>query len=206
MGPDAREAIGLQLQSNGKRISFARIALLQPSDLLLDSQQLLDVMAELVGNHVCLREFAGRAEFLAQLIEEAQIDIDLFVFGTVERSGGRLCRAATRLRVVAEKHQLRVTVVCSFCSHVFCTSSSTKETNCTCLSSPASRLASPEYCRAGAEALPPPVNRFCLKTKLRTRRSEDPANSETAAAEASASAKPESAESTAAFPAPVFDI
>src|SRR6059058_2957565 len=67
-------------------------------------------MAELVGNHICLREFPGSAEFLAELIEEAQVDVHPFVFGTVERSSSRLGSAASGLRVVAEQHQLGMTV------------------------------------------------------------------------------------------------
>ena len=43
-------------------------------------------MAELVGEHVGLREVAGRAEPAMQLVEEAEIEIDLPVRRTVERA------------------------------------------------------------------------------------------------------------------------
>jgi hypothetical protein len=42
------------------------------------------VVAYLVRDHVRLREIAGSAEARSELLEEAQIDIDLLVTGAVE--------------------------------------------------------------------------------------------------------------------------
>ena len=46
-------------------------------DLVGDAQQVLHVVADLVGDHVGLREIAGRAEARAQRVEEAEVDVDL---------------------------------------------------------------------------------------------------------------------------------
>jgi hypothetical protein len=64
------------------------------------------VVADLVRQHVGLREFAGRAELPLQLVIEAQIDVDLFVQRTVEGSGSGLRHAAGRGRRIAEQHEL----------------------------------------------------------------------------------------------------
>src|SRR5947209_5770101 len=102
MAPDPGQAIGLQLQADGERVSLGRVAALQRADLLLDPQQFLHVVPNLVRDDVRLRELARRAELRAQLVEEAEVDIDLFVLRAVERSGGRLRGPATRLRIVTE--------------------------------------------------------------------------------------------------------
>ncbi len=44
------------------------------------------MMADLVGDHVGLREIAGRAEALRELVEERGVEIELLILGTVERS------------------------------------------------------------------------------------------------------------------------
>src|SRR2546428_795468 len=62
MSPDAGEAIGLQL--DGDRRS-------------LDPHQILDVMTELVGDDIRLREIARRAEASRQFVEEAQVEVHL---------------------------------------------------------------------------------------------------------------------------------
>src|SRR5581483_2461966 len=77
---------------------------------LLDSQYLLHVMADLVRNHVRLRELAWRAETVLQLIEEAEVEVHFFVDRTVERTRSRLCRAARRIERVAEEHEFGVTI------------------------------------------------------------------------------------------------
>src|SRR5687767_3509240 len=68
-------------------------------------------MSELVRDHVGLREVARRTEALMKRRKESEIEINLLVERAVERPHRRLARAATRLHVVAEKHQLRLTVL-----------------------------------------------------------------------------------------------
>jgi hypothetical protein len=70
----------------------------------------LHVMTDLVREHIRLREIARRAEALLQLFVKGEIDVDLLVFRTVERSRGRLRVAARGVGGVAEKHQLGVAV------------------------------------------------------------------------------------------------
>ena len=71
-------------------------ALLRLVHLLRDAEQRLHVMADLVGDHVGLREVAGRAEAIAQVAVEVEIDVDLLVGRAVERTHRRLRRAAGR--------------------------------------------------------------------------------------------------------------
>src|SRR5438105_9327112 len=65
---------------------------------------MLHVVPELVRNDIRLREIAGRAESLRQLVEESQVEIDFAIPRAVERTGRGLRRAARRLDRVAEEH------------------------------------------------------------------------------------------------------
>src|SRR5262245_48613482 len=67
-------------------------------------------MAELVRDHVRLREVAGRAEPLRELAKELEIEIHLSVLPTVERPGRRLREAARRIDRAAKQHDARVLV------------------------------------------------------------------------------------------------
>ena len=72
----------------------------------------LDVVAELVGHDVRHREVAALgAEARLELVEEAEIKIDLLVGRAVERAGRGGCRAARRLRRALEQHELRLGIV-----------------------------------------------------------------------------------------------
>ncbi len=72
VGPDAGEAIRLQLEVDRERVALAAVLLCQSRLLALDAEQLLDVVAELVRDDVGLSEFAGRPAELLQLIPEAR--------------------------------------------------------------------------------------------------------------------------------------
>ena len=56
--------------------------------------EVLDVMADLMGDDIGLGEVAGRAEALRQLVEEGRVDVDLLVGRAVERPHRRLAHAA----------------------------------------------------------------------------------------------------------------
>src|SRR5437868_3211953 len=86
--PDAREAIGLQLQPDGRRVGRRPAAPALGHHAIGDPELFLDVMADLVRDHVRLREVTGRPEPLAQRTEEVEVEIDLLVLRTVERAGG----------------------------------------------------------------------------------------------------------------------
>src|ERR1700712_2159498 len=75
---------------------------------------MLHVMAELVREHVRLRELAGRAEAIAQLIVEAEINVDLLIERAVERPHRRLRLTASRLHAIAEENELRVVPLHAF--------------------------------------------------------------------------------------------
>ena len=62
------------------------------------------MVADLVRDDVRLCEVAGRAEALRQLVEEAQIEINLAVLRAVKRTGRRLRESAGRVDRVAEQH------------------------------------------------------------------------------------------------------
>src|SRR5579884_4190084 len=68
------------------------------------------MMPNLMRDDIGLREFAGRAETLRQLVVEAEIDVDLFVGGTVERTGGGLRLTARGRERVAIDDELRVAI------------------------------------------------------------------------------------------------
>src|SRR3546814_2822818 len=77
------------------------------SDLLARrAEQILDVMAEFVRDHVILREIALGAEAVLKLVEKARVEIDALIAGAVERPHRRLRRAAARLAVARVEDEL----------------------------------------------------------------------------------------------------
>jgi hypothetical protein len=68
-------------------------------------------MADFVSDHVGLREFAGCAELIFEFGEEAEVEINLFVAGTVKGAGGSLGEAAGGINATAIKNQFCVTIV-----------------------------------------------------------------------------------------------
>src|SRR5262245_49694609 len=105
MRPYPGETVGLQLDTNLKLIGFD---LIQTSLCLLnlgkDSQQVLHMMADLVGDHVGLRELTASASDVAateaplEILEEGGIEIDSLVVRTVERAHGGLGETTCRAR------------------------------------------------------------------------------------------------------------
>ena len=81
VGPDAGEAVGLELLAHGQLVGPVGVVVLQPADLVVDAQQVLDVVAELVGEDVGLGEVPRRAEAVGQLPEEAEVDVRLLSAG-----------------------------------------------------------------------------------------------------------------------------
>ena len=67
-------------------------------------------MANLVGDHVGPGEIATRAELVAQVAEERQVEVDLPVARAVERPDRRARAAARRVDAVAEEHELGLLV------------------------------------------------------------------------------------------------
>ena len=101
--PDSRVAIRLQLRPH--RPALGAAALLGP---LERAEQILDVVAVLVREHVGLGKRAALgAEPRLELVEEAEVDVDLLVGGAVERADLRARVAAARLHRVRVEDRLR---------------------------------------------------------------------------------------------------
>ena len=106
--PDAGEAVGLELHADGERVLEVGALLLRLAHLLVDAEDVLHVVADLVREHVGLREVAALgAEARAQVLVEAEVDVRLLVERAVERPHRRLRHAAARLHGLAEEDELR---------------------------------------------------------------------------------------------------
>src|SRR4029079_6466946 len=92
--PDAGVAVGLQLGPDGAALGALR---LRP--LYERAQQVLHVVAVLVREHVRLGERpASRPESRLELVEEAEVDVDVLVYPAVKGTdvGRRLAAAGAR--------------------------------------------------------------------------------------------------------------
>src|SRR5215467_1550990 len=112
--PYAGQAVGLQLDANLELIGLSLVeALLRLLHLRQDAEQILHVVADLVRDHVGLRELAALASDLAaaetplDVLKECGVEIDLLVVRTIERSHGGRGIAAGRARGAGEHHQRR---------------------------------------------------------------------------------------------------
>ena len=57
--PHAGVAVGLQLEPDGERVRLRRVLALEAADLVAGAAQVLDVVADLVRDHVRPREVPG---------------------------------------------------------------------------------------------------------------------------------------------------
>ena len=111
MGPQPGEAIGLQFQAHAQRIGLRNTgARTEPVDPLGDAHQFLHMMSDLVGDHIGLRKVAGRAQARFQHLVKAQVDVDLFIAGAIERPHRRAPGAAGGRLAAAKQAQFRFTV------------------------------------------------------------------------------------------------
>ena len=85
MAPDTCQAVSLQFHSYGQWVGGFGIVPPQAADLLFDTEQLLHVMADFMGDHICSAEFDGRAQAVGKFVEKPEIQVNLFVQGTIER-------------------------------------------------------------------------------------------------------------------------
>src|ERR1700690_609811 len=106
MRPDTREAICLKLHRHRQPISRLRISLPQSPNLAFHPNNFLDVMSFFRRQDVRLREFARGPESLFQFVVKAQVDVDFFVRGAIERASFRFRSTASGLCVISEEHQL----------------------------------------------------------------------------------------------------
>src|SRR3569833_260796 len=92
-------------------ILLALVLLREAPHPLLDPQELLHVMAKLMGHNIGLGKVASVAAEALELLPEGQIDVDLLILGTIERARGGLRRPASRAGYVAVENQLGVAVL-----------------------------------------------------------------------------------------------
>src|ERR1019366_3993308 len=111
VSPDTRETVCLQFKVNREVVRSSRIPFLRRMYSLFDSDQFLDVVADLMREHIGFRKLSRSSEPLFQFIVEAQIDVHLLITGTVERPTGGLRHTASGIDTVAEQHQLGVPVL-----------------------------------------------------------------------------------------------
>jgi len=78
MRPHAGQIIRLKLQSHGHLIGHQFVA---PGtnfvDLIAEAREILNVVSDLVRDHVGLRKIAGRLMSLSQLVEERWVNVNL---------------------------------------------------------------------------------------------------------------------------------
>ena len=104
VGPDARVAVGLELDGDA---DLGVAALLR--GLPQHARQVLDVVPDLVRDDVGRREVAASAH-PRELVEEREVDVDALIAGAVERAGGRGARPAGRRVDAVVEHEGRLAV------------------------------------------------------------------------------------------------
>ncbi len=111
VGPDAGQEISLELEADHETVE---LLLLQPvplgHDFVRDPEQVLDMVADFVGDDVGQGEIAPGFETVLHLLEKVEIDVDPFVPGTIKRSGGGAGEAASRGDPFRKKNELRLPV------------------------------------------------------------------------------------------------
>ena len=77
-------AVGLELEAHRQVVGVAGAGLLLAAHLVARAEEVLHVVAELVGEHVDAGEVAGRAELALELLEEREVDVGVLVGRAVE--------------------------------------------------------------------------------------------------------------------------
>src|SRR5271166_5460407 len=89
VSPDAGVIVGLELEHHRKPVGiFLANPALQLGDLLAGPEQVLNMVADLMSNHIGLGEFARRTEPFLELVIEGQIDVDSLVRRAIKRPDG----------------------------------------------------------------------------------------------------------------------
>ena len=111
MAPDSGKTVRLQFllyrQCVDGCLRFTRAGL---TYFLADAQQVLHVMADFVSDDVSLRKVTGRAELLAHVVKEREIQIDLIVAGAIKRANRRAGGAARGIDAIGKQHQARLLI------------------------------------------------------------------------------------------------
>ena len=104
VGPHAGVAVGLELEPDRGALGSLRAA--RALDPVRGAEQVLEVVADLVGDDVGLREVPGGAEAVLEGPVEAEVDVHALVAGAVKGAGGGLAGAAGGVDGPGEQNQL----------------------------------------------------------------------------------------------------
>ncbi|MDQ1474305.1 MAG: hypothetical protein QOJ99_5785 [Bryobacterales bacterium] len=108
--PNTCKAVGLEFQTDRKRIHLTWVLLLQTAHFGFNPHQFLNVMTNLMRNDVCLGKLAGSAEAGLQFLKKAKVEIDLFIFGAIKGADRSLSCTAAGWKRVAVQHETRMPV------------------------------------------------------------------------------------------------
>ena len=113
IGPDAGIAVGLQFLAHQQAVVafHPRTALAGRLHLPGNAEQRLDVMTDLMGDHIGLGEVACSGKAPGHLVEELQVEVDLLIARAVERADRRTGEAAGRVHAAAKQHKGRVAIL-----------------------------------------------------------------------------------------------
>src|SRR5512135_1659264 len=107
--PDTGKAVGLKLKSYRQFVGLYLVrTLLKRMHLVRYAQEVLYVVAYLVGYDICLGKLTRCMEAGFQVPKELEVDIDLVVPRAVKRTHGRLGKAAGGIDRVREEDQFRL--------------------------------------------------------------------------------------------------
>src|SRR5262245_50925014 len=86
MGPDAGIAVCLQLETHRQAFCAIPFTAKRRVHACARPEKILDMMTDLVRDHVRLRKIAGRPESPRELLIKTQIDVYAFVLRAIERT------------------------------------------------------------------------------------------------------------------------
>ena len=111
-GPYPCEEIGLELETHRQIVSLSLACSgLSGVNPVGNPQQPLDVMPNLVSDHISLGEITWRAQALFHIAIKREIDIDLLIARAVKRPGRASGHSASRLHPIREKNQCGIAVL-----------------------------------------------------------------------------------------------
>ena len=105
-GPDPGIAIRLKLHRHLERVGLAPVGLLGTAHFVRHAEQLLDVVAVFVRDHIVAGEIATRTKALLQLLVEIGVEVDALILRAIERPHRALRGTAARLAGLRIEHQL----------------------------------------------------------------------------------------------------
>ena len=76
-----------------------------------DTEQILNVMSNFVGYDVGLCEIASCTQAFLELTEKTEVDVNVSIFWTIERTGCATSEPAAGLNQIREKHESRLLVL-----------------------------------------------------------------------------------------------